>query len=93
MTEVRAELLVGRRVRDRDGRNAGRIEEIHAERNGGEWRVVEYLLGAGALLDRLSMAIAGRRRGHGHRARWDQLDVRDPRHPRLRCRREELGPL
>ncbi|HZP40762.1 MAG TPA: PRC-barrel domain containing protein, partial [Candidatus Binatia bacterium] len=71
---VRLDALVGRRVRDRRGRSVGRIEEVRAERTERGWVVVEYHLGPGALVERLSASLLlGRRRGR--RVRWDQVDV------------------
>jgi hypothetical protein len=54
--------------------------------------VSEYLLGPAALLERLAvqLSVTGAR---GHRVRWDQLDVSDPRRPRLTCAVDELAPL
>ena len=89
---VRLEELVGRKVRDEDGRTVGRIEEVVAELHGDRHEVVEYRLGSGALLDRLAVT----RRLFGHTVRtiivaWDQLDVRRVRHPRLLCPASELA--
>jgi hypothetical protein len=97
--EVYIDLLVNRRVRAKNGRVIGRIEEICAEQHDGEWRVSEYLLGAFVLLERLAGWSLGRavlrflrlsRRGGGYRVRWDQLDLSDPMKPRLLCSVEDL---
>jgi hypothetical protein len=69
----------------------GRLEEVRAEQRGADYEVREYLLGPGALLERLSLA--GRVFGRARRtlvARWDQLDVSDPQHPRLTCAVDDL---
>ena len=92
--EVRLELAVGRRVRAKNGRPVGRLEEVVAD---DRWRVREYHIGPGALLERLGVharSLFGLtvRRG-GYRARWDQLDLSDPRQPRLTCALEELARL
>jgi len=88
---VRLQDLLGRRVRARDGRVVGRIEEVRAERRGDDHEVIEYRLGPGALAERLALA---RRLLGGRRetliARWDQLDIREPRHPALTCSVDEL---
>ena len=95
-TELRLELLLGRRVVFRNGHPAGRLEEVRIEKRGDHYVVTEYLLGTAALLERLAVAVApmlGRRRPRGYRVRWDQLDLSDPERPRLTCSAEELGRL
>ena len=95
--ELHLELLLGKRVRDADGKPVGRIEEFRAEHEGGEWVVREYLVGSYGLLERLAVwsivraPFGGRGRGRGYKIRWDQLDVTDLDHPRTRCRRVELA--
>jgi hypothetical protein len=64
----------------------GHIEEICVERHDGEYQVVEYLLGTGALLERWSVV----RNLFGIRlrkliARWNQIDLSNPERPRLTC--------
>jgi sporulation protein YlmC with PRC-barrel domain len=91
---VHFELLLGRKVRDSEGRRVGRILEVHAEPEGEDCVVREYLLGAAALLTRLGIS-AGRLVGlpiHREpiRVPWDQMDLGNPERPRLRCRLEEL---
>jgi len=84
---VHLELLIGRKVRDSEGRVLGRIEEVHADRVDQECVVREYHLGPGALLERLSVTAGRIFRGAGPRAmvlRWDELDLTDPMRPRLR---------
>ncbi len=96
---VQVELLLGRPVRDSGGRKLGHLEEVRAERLGGELRVTEYLTGglgaahriglgnlAFAALGLLGLPVGG----GGYRIPWSQLDLSDPRHPRTRCPREEL---
>ena len=88
---VPLEALLGRRVRADDGRVVGRLEEIRAERRGGNHEVTEFLIGPGALLERLS--IVRRFAGSGSRmrvARWDQIDISNPLAPRLTCGVENL---
>jgi hypothetical protein len=92
--EIQLELAVGRRVRTPDGQVVGRLEEVRAD---DDWRITEYLIGTMGLLERLSISTLSvfgiARKARGYRARWDQLDLRDPRHPRLTCRREDLDRL
>ena len=89
---VQAEILLNRRVRARDGRIIGRIEELRVERRGDRYEVREYVLGPGGLLERL--AVIGRqfggRRVHAVVARWDQIDLSQPDRPRLTCDRGDL---
>jgi sporulation protein YlmC with PRC-barrel domain len=85
-TVVRLEDLLGRRVVAANGRPVGRIEEIRAERRGGEYEVVEYLVGTRAVLERWSVVqdLFGMK-GRKLVARWNQVDISDPRGPRLTC--------
>jgi len=52
---IHIEELLDRRVVDREGRNVGRIHEVIAEKHGHQFRVREYHLGSGALIDRLKL--------------------------------------
>ena len=90
-SEVRVERLIGRIVVDAHGRRIGRIEEVQAEREGGEWVVRGYVLGVDGLLERLAagaivQGIVGTLAGERRRRRigWDELDLSDPDRPRLR---------
>ncbi len=100
--EVHVELLLGRRVHDVDGRAVGRIEELHVEIIDGESVVTEYHLGSAALVERMAefvrqlpffQSLPGMR--SEYRVRWKDLDLSDPRHPRLRVPRSALqrGPI
>ena len=94
--ELRVEALVGRRIRDRDGRVVGRLEEFRARREGDHWVVTEYDIGPIALLERLAATYLGIMwpgRASGYRATWDQVDLDDPEHPRLTCGVDELKRL
>ena len=98
---VHVEHLLGRPVVSPDGTTIGRLEEMRATRVGGDVVVTEFHVGSSALLERLSvLAIrlsphgASRRSWRrGYRVRWDQLDLSNPRRPRLRCPVEELAVL
>lgn len=82
--EVNLELLVGRRVVDADGRSAGRIEEVIAERDGDELLVVEYHLGSYAFIERLGIRTLLRLPNRkARRVPWEEMDLSDPEHPRL----------
>lgn len=89
--QVALDALIGRVVRDHGGRSLGRIEEVHADTVDGVCEIREYVLGAGALVERLGAWRVGRwllgRLGSRRSRRvvpWDELDIDDPRAPRLR---------
>lgn len=94
--DIHVELLLGRRVRDSNGAIAGRIESILARREGKECVVEEFDLGAAALLSVLGISvvrlIGWPRSVEPLRVPWQQMDLSDPEHPRLRCPREEIDP-
>ncbi len=91
---VHVELLAGRRVRDTSGRPVGRIQSIRARRRGSDYFVEEYHLGPAAFLEGLGISTAkliGLPIARDPvKIPWDQLDLSDPEHPRLRCTKEEL---
>ncbi|MGE5524427.1 MAG: hypothetical protein ACM3SS_11990 [Rhodospirillaceae bacterium] len=100
MANVNIELVLSCRVYDRDGRRSiGRLEDVLTETERGRTYVMEYHVGAYALLERLAawhigravLGALGQRRGY--RVRWDQLDLSDPRAPRLCCDVSELKRL
>ncbi|HEX2439636.1 MAG TPA: hypothetical protein VHT71_15105 [Methylomirabilota bacterium] len=91
---VHVERLLGRKVRDSEGRVVGRLEEIHTRREGDQVVVSEWVLGTGGLVERLSLGPLLRGllgnwvlRRTSQRLAWDALDLRQPERPRLR------GPL
>jgi sporulation protein YlmC with PRC-barrel domain len=87
--KVRFEDLLGKMVRDPEGAKVGRIFSAHAEIEGKDCIVREYVLGKGGLLERFGISCP--ERWKPLRVPWDLLDVRDPAHPRLRCSAEELA--
>jgi hypothetical protein len=92
--EAYADRLLGRMVRTRNNRPVGRIEELRANADD-DWTVTKFVLGAAGLLERLGVAVRlvlGRRL-NGYVARWDQIDLSDPEHPRLTCAVEELEKI
>jgi sporulation protein YlmC with PRC-barrel domain len=100
--EIHLELLLGKRVFALNGQSIGRLEEVRAELNTrGYCFVTEFLVGSYAFLERLAAWRMGRaimrtlhlRQKSGYRVRWEQLDLSDPRRPRLVCEVEELVPL
>jgi hypothetical protein len=84
-TQLRAEDLIGRDVRAGNNQRVGRIEELRAETGADGCHVVAFVIGVAGLSERLGVGaglLLGRQRG-GSVARWDQLDLTDPEHPRL----------
>ncbi|MES1243599.1 MAG: PRC-barrel domain containing protein [Acidobacteriota bacterium] len=86
--KIHFEMLLGRMVRDPDGVAVGRIFAAHAEIEGGDCVLREFLLGPGALLERFGFPLG---RWRPTRVPWDLLDIADPGHPRLRCSAAELA--
>jgi sporulation protein YlmC with PRC-barrel domain len=104
--EVLLSDLVGRTVRDADGRSVGRIEELRAEielrDDGVDYVVVEYHVGAYGALEALAGSHFAR-----HFARllggalgykrycipWQQMDLTDPRHPCITTSADTLKAL
>jgi sporulation protein YlmC with PRC-barrel domain len=82
--------LLGVRVRATNGRVIGHIEEVRAEETKGAYAVTAFLLGTGALRERLAIA---RRLAHNSKmtvVRWDQIDLSDPMKPVLTCSVSDL---
>lgn len=99
--EIHLERLIGCKVHDSDGRSVGTIEEIEAELQNGEWVVVTILTGPIGMLTRLSslglgawlLGFLGARKSlGGYEIACQDLDWRDPTHPRLRCPIGALEP-
>jgi hypothetical protein len=95
--------LLGRIVRDPNGRKIGRIEELRAEielhEQGNDYVVTEYHVGsfgaietlAGTHFARLLLHRLGRFAPyHSHRIPWNRLDLTDPCHPKALDTVEEL---
>lgn len=92
--EVRLDLLLGREVRAGNNRRVGRLEEFRAEVREGACVVTEMVIGVAGLLERFGLGvkmILGKK-GGGYVARWDQIDLSDPVHPRLTCSVNDLRP-
>jgi hypothetical protein len=66
------------------------IEEIRATEHA---EITEFLIGEGALLDRLSAMGLFRWKKKGYRVRWNQIDWSDLESPRLTCPVTDLQPL
>ena len=98
---IHLETLLGKKVHDPNGQCAGRIEEVRAHRtDDGRCVIDDFLLGRGGLLTRLSVPnLAGlfthwlgshAHRPATHRVPCDQLDLSDPKRPRLKCPADAL---
>jgi hypothetical protein len=101
--EVPLHRLLGRTVRDPNGRKVGRIEELRAEielhEEGNDYVVTEFHVGsfgaierlAGAHFARLLLQRLGRFAPYSrHRIPWNRIDLADPRNPRALDTLEEL---
>jgi hypothetical protein len=97
--EIHVELLLGTKVRDADGEDVGRIQEFRVERDGKTCLVEAYLIGASALIERLSAwtlvrpirrALHSRKLYTLYQVPWRHMDLSDPNHPRLRIARRDL---
>jgi hypothetical protein len=97
--QIAVELLIGTKVRDSEGQSVGRIEEFRVERQHNALLVEAYLIGASAVIDRLSAWTLVRpirrllRRRHVFRVYevpWQDMDLTDPSQPRLRIAKRDL---
>lgn len=97
--DVNVELLVGTQVHDLDGKKVGRIQELRADSRGDNCVVESYLIGASALIERLSAWTLVRPIGRALHARkvyslyevpWQEMDLSDPKKPKLRIAEKDL---
>jgi hypothetical protein len=97
--EVHVELLLNTKVRDVDGEEIGRIEELHIRRDDKSCLVEAYLIGASALIERMSAwtlvrpiqrSLHSRNLYSAYRVSWQDMDLSDPMHPRLRIAKRDL---
>jgi len=97
--DLNVELLIGREVHDADGNKVGRIEEFRATQTDRSCTLDAYLVGASALIQRLSAWTLVRPISRGLRSRniysvyevpWQDMDLTDPARPRLRISKGEL---
>jgi hypothetical protein len=90
--EVRLDRLLGRQVLAPNNQPIGHLEEFRSEKRGHGLIITEYVIGTAGLVERLGVTLKllfGKSTG-GYIARWDQLDISDPVHPRLTCPASEL---
>jgi hypothetical protein len=93
--ELRLEALLGREVYGANNRQVGRVEEFRAERHGRGCVLTGVVIGFPGLMERLGLGVRalfgiGRR---GCVARWDQIDISNPRKLHLNCPIDELEQL
>lgn len=88
--EVHLDQLLGRQVFAPNNQRIGHLEEFRVEKRGNGYVVTEYVIGVAGLVERLGVALLFGKRRAGYVARWDQVDVSDPVHPRLTCPASEL---
>jgi len=90
--ELYLDQLLGRRVIAGNNRSVGRLEEFRSEQRGDYFYVVEFVIGAAGLMERLNVGVKAvfGMRGRGKVARWDQIDISDPKRPRLTCSVDDL---
>jgi len=97
--DVNVELLLNTKVCDVDGKEVGRIEELHIRRDDKSCLVEAYLIGASALIERMSAwtlvrpiqrSLHSRNLYSAYRVPWQDMDLSDPLHPRLRIAKRDL---
>jgi sporulation protein YlmC with PRC-barrel domain len=97
--EINVELLLGTKVCDVDGEDVGRIEELRVKRDEKSCLVEAYLIGASAVMQRLSAwtlvrpirgFLSTRALYSPYEVPWHDMDLSDPRHPRLRIAKRDL---
>ena len=101
--EVPLHHLLGRTVRDPDGREVGRVEELRAEielhAQGNDYVVTEFHVGSFGAIESLAGPWFARQLLHrlgrfasysSHRIPWDRLDLTDARNPKSLDTVEEL---
>jgi hypothetical protein len=93
--ELHVDRLLGRQVLAGNHQRVGRVEEFRVEKQGRDLAIMEYVIGAAGLLERLGVGVKllFGHAGSGYVARWDQLDISDPERPRLTCGVAELRRL
>ena len=88
MSTLYVEDLLRVDILDPQGRKVGRIHEIVAEERDGKLEIVEYHLGSGAILERVSASLRGMfglKQKEPVRIHWDRLDLSDLSRPTLKA--------
>jgi len=98
MRELELRRILGAKVVDSEGAHLGRLEEIEAERGEESCVINSYIVEHRGLLDRVStwaLTSSMRQRllaksPRPYRVGWNQMDLRDPHHPRTLLPKELL---
>ena len=96
--DVHVELLLGTKVVDANGEKVGRIEEFRADQDGSSCRIESYMIGASALVERLSAWTLVRPIKRALRGRvysvfevhWQDMDLSNPKKPKLKVAKADL---
>lgn len=93
--EMRLDRILGRRVLTANNRSLGRVEEFRAEKRDSGYLIMEYVIGAAGLMERLGVGfrLLFGRTSAGYVVRWDQLELSETGDLRLNCSVEELREL
>ena len=93
--ELYLDQLLGRTVTAGNNRSVGRLEEFHSEQRGDDFYIVAFVIGSAGLMQRLNVGVKALfgMSSRGKVARWDQIDISDPEHPRLTCSVNNLRDL
>jgi hypothetical protein len=93
--EIHLDELLGRVVVAGNNRPVGRLEEFHTEQRGDYFHIIMFVIGSAGMMDRLNMGVRALfgMAGSGKIARPDQIDISDPRRPRLTCSINDLQDL
>ena len=86
---VNLELIIGKELRDINGKRAGRIAEVHGQEKGREFLITHYIVVMG-WIGYLRHELGFRKRCRRRHVPWEQIDLRDPLHPKLLCKVEDL---
>jgi hypothetical protein len=96
---INVEQLLGVKVRDVDGEVIGRIEEFRVERTDDALMLQAYLIGASAVIQRLSAWTLVRPIKHAldtsrlyslYEVPWQDMDLSDPRKPKVVVAKRDL---
>ena len=97
--DVHVELLLGSKVYDANGEKVGRIEEFRAAHKDESCLVESYLIGASAMIERLSAwtlvrpiarALNARKLYFLYDVPWQDMDLSDPKRPTVRLPKRDL---
>ena len=87
MKLVHLEKVSAKKIRDLDGKHAGRLEEVHADWQGHECVVTHYTIAPRGTYVLRQM---GFMQVPAYVVPWDRMDFSDPEKPKLNCRIGEL---